>query len=134
MEWKQTPPPKWVHDKAIEMFGISMEAGVMFTYGDKIYSLLPPAPDVVAHEEVHQRQQATMSPELWWDMYFKSPEFRYSQEIEAYREQYKFVNKKLKDRNQKAQYLDFFAKSLSGSMYGDLCSYQQALKEIRNGL
>lgn len=132
MKWIQSPPPKWVHDKAVKMFGISMEAGVMFTYGDNIHSLYPPAPDVVVHEEVHQRQQATISPELWWETFFKSDSFRLAQEMEAYRAQYKFVKKNVKDRNKQAEYLDFFARSLCGPYYGKIISYGEAMKQIRN--
>ena len=134
MKWKPTPPPNGVYERAVEMFGVSFEEGVAFTYGDTIHSKNEPYADLVAHEEVHERQQLRITPELWWDRFFTSVEFRLDQELEAYRVQFKFIKKHVKDRNRQAKHLDFFAKSLSGTMYGNMISYREASKLIRNGI
>lgn len=132
-------PPIW--DEARAAFDFN-EGTTIFTYGDTIYN---PAGinvtlDLRAHEEVHEVQQAAMKtmlssgPKNWWKQYIKDPEFRFQQELEAYRAQYQFVKRTIKDRNQLNNYLTALARELTGPMYGKLQvgGLYQAMSMIRN--
>lgn len=46
----------------------------------------PPSPDVIAHEEIHFRQQDEYpgGVEAWWARYLEDAEFRLSMEVPAY--------------------------------------------------
>jgi hypothetical protein len=89
---------------------------VCFTYGDKIYfpNGTELAGDLMAHEEVHKKQQGN-NPEAWWDRYLIDKAFRQEQEVEAYAVQYLFV-KARRPLNMAKRYLDMFAHTLS-TMY-----------------
>lgn len=110
----------------------------VFTYGDTLYSPLKqtlPA-DLIVHEGVHIEQQITgpFKPDDWWRNYIDDPGFRLNQELEAYREQYRFVCEKVKDRNMRAKFLNLIASDLSSAMYGRIIKYAEALREIRDEL
>ncbi len=104
----------------------------VFTYGDTIY--VPSGghvyKDLMAHEETHMRQQGD-DPKGWWDTYIASPDFRLSQEVEAYRNQYKEFSK-AKNRNRLYIFLARIARDLSSSIYGGIVSYEEAFKLIRS--
>ncbi len=103
----------------------------VFCWGDILYN--PHNCDIVnhilVHEEVHSRQQ--ISPEAWWKRYLEEPEFRLSQELEAYSAQYKFAKKVIKDRNLLSKFLNALAYDISGKMYGNMIEYQEAIKIIK---
>jgi len=123
---KQYPPNfKMIHKK------LSPPPGTIFCYGPIIYN-----PDgvhldypLIAHEEVHCRQQGE-SPDLWWRRYIADIPFRLSQEIPAYQIQYREGRKILKDRNKLAGWLSRLATELSGATYGNMMSYADAYKAI----
>lgn len=123
-------PPKEIYNRAVELFGIDFEKGTTFTVGDTIYSKGEISPDLLEHEKVHIKQQASGWRE-WWERYFTDTAFRTTQELEAYQEQYRWVLKNIKDRNERARYLMFFAQSLSGKMYGNVLSLQDAMFFIK---
>lgn len=115
----------------------TLQRGTCFTYGDILYNPDQGPLDVafIAHEETHQRQQQEngMTPEKWWSLYLRSEEFRLSQEIEAYQNQYKVQKKYIKDRNTLAQYLYRLAQALSSPMYGSIISFSMAMSVIKKG-
>lgn len=120
-------PPCYL--KAHEMWGVTMDSGVVFTYGDTCHCKDGFIPDwLEAHEIVHSRQQT--NPEEWWNRYFEDVNFRLSQELEAYQEQYKWIKRHVKDRNSCARWLNKFASDLSSPMYGGIITYSEALKAI----
>jgi len=123
-------PPKEIYDRAVKVFGVDFEKGVTFTVGDTIYSKGEISPDLLEHEKVHIEQQKEGWRE-WWERYFTDPGFRTSQELQAYKKQYNWVLKNINDRNEKARYLMFFAQSLSGKMYGNVLSLQDAMFFIK---
>jgi len=126
-------PPKKIYKKAKKYFGediVNFDKGTTFTVGDTIYCKINIPRDLLIHELVHVRQQTEMGWKKWWKKYFKDVEFRYSQEIEAYRKQYQWIKNNVKDRNMQNKYLVFYARSLSGKLYGNLKTYDEALKEI----
>lgn len=110
-----------------------LKKDTIFTYGETIYN-----PDngkidlpLMMHELVHVRQQHQYGVEKWWSRYLRDMDFRLSQEVEAYQVQYKEGKRVIKDRNQQARFLSVLASALSGKMYGDIISYSEALKAIR---
>ena len=65
-------------------------------------------------------------------MYFTNENFRLTQEIEAYQEQYRSVCLNVKDRNDRARSLFLMAQAISGDNYGRMIAYSDALKLIKN--
>lgn len=112
----------------------TLSEGTAFTYGDTLYN-----PDngpidaaFIIHEKTHQRQQEKMTPEKWWDLYCVSTDFRASQEVEAYQNQYREQKKYIKDKNQLDRYVRALAKDLSGAMYGNVMTFSQAMEVIKS--
>ena len=129
----KTEPPKKIYDKARKQFGedaVDFNKGTTFTVGNTIYCHIDIPRDLLAHELTHVRQQTEMGWKKWWKKYFKDVDFRYSQEIEAYRKQYQWIKNNVKDKNLQNRYLVCYARSLSGKLYGNLKTYDEALKEI----
>jgi len=101
----------------------------IYTYGDTIYTANTNlSPDLVHHEEVHERQQREMGVDKWWTRYLEDAEFRLSQEVEAYQEQYKYMQHNY-SRDQRRDVLAHIVRSLSSPMYGGLVSKELA-KEL----
>jgi hypothetical protein len=126
-------PPQWILDAVKEKFDVDWESDVIFTYGDLIttHSGMM-TEDLIAHESHHTVQQEEFGgPDKWWKKYLADPEFRYEQELECYRLQYKWLIKNEKSRNQVFRFLDHYARSLSGEMYGGLATYSEAMKAIK---
>jgi len=123
-------PPNY--DQFRQFFPGFEEFKPVFCYGSTIYNPFDQeiTPDLVHHEEVHSKQQGK-NPEFWYSRYFREPHFRLDQEVEAYRAQYAFVNKRVVDRELKAWFLNRLASSLSSPLYGNLVSHQEAWKLIR---
>lgn len=110
-------------------FGVSLDDLVVFTYGDTIHARCSIPADLLAHEQVHSIQQEKMGKDLWWKMYLENPDFRLSQEVQAYRKQYQFV--KSNNREQNFKFLSRLAKDLSSPTYGGIVTYSEALKFIK---
>lgn len=126
-------PPVWENARAVFRFNPKT---TVFAYGDTIYNPgavnLPP--DILAHEMVHigQQKNSRKEAELWWGKYLRDPEFRVSQEVEAYGKQLWFIcqDKKI---NKQIQFnvLKRFAEILSGPMYAECVSFYKALELIK---
>jgi hypothetical protein len=104
----------------------------VFTYGDTIYNPNVDAelpPDLVAHERVHMFQQMKfLTPGEWWDKYLKDENFRFNQEVEAYKAQWKIMR-----HSRMANWLlHGIVTDLSGDMYGNLVSYTIARRLIKS--
>lgn len=121
---EQYPPNYKEIEKAFNLGGITP----VFTYGNYIYNphKCIITLDLGEHERTHSRQQKE-APELWWDKYLKDPEFRLSQELEAYRNQFRFYKTAVKGW---MPFLKRIAGDLSGRMYGNIISYQDAFNAI----
>jgi hypothetical protein len=96
----------------------------IFAYDGQIYSNEPLPPDLLIHEEVHLKQQSILGADKWVKKYLEDEQFRLTQEIEAFWAQ---INH-FKDRNQKAKSRILCARVLSGNMYGNLISFEEAMK------
>lgn len=121
-------PPNY--SEILKHFDIKDRKTIVFTFGDTLHN--PGggniSPDLMAHEETHQRQQGK-SPEDWWEKYLADPDFRLAQELAAYRVQYRAIV----GRPQKRAVLQKISKDLSGPMYGNIISRDQAKQLIKEG-
>jgi len=109
--------------------------GVVFCWGSTLY--VPNGGKIekhlLAHEETHERQMKGWDPEEWWKNYLTDKKFRLAREVEAYRNQYKYIKVNLvKDRNKLSKVLDEMAEGLSGQVYGCMVSFKEAKKLIEN--
>ena len=123
-------PPNY--DQITKVFKIADNENVIFTYGDTLYvprgegtHLDKP---LIKHEETHARQQKVMGVDAWWERFLEDNIFRMSQEIEAYRNQYAAMGDlPLQERQ---AYVTHIAKDLSGEIYGNLMTFEEAVKVI----
>lgn len=120
---KEKPP---VYERCKKAFGVTWDMGVIITYGDTIHCSVPISDDYLVHEKVHVRQQLEMGVEEWWEKYFTDIAFRLSQEVEAYREQLKYINENY-DRLTRRFLFRHIILTMS-SMYGKMCTQEQAIK------
>jgi hypothetical protein len=111
-------------------FGVEWDNGVIITYGDTVHCKYHIPADKIIHENVHVKQQTDYGVKAWWDRYFIEEKFRLSQELEAYKAEAKFIKNNIKDRNGRYMFIHQMAKELSSSMYGNIITLDQALKEL----
>lgn len=108
------------------------QKGILYAYDMTIHN--PDAVEVphqlVAHEEVHSRQQDG-KPDVWWGRYLESSLFRFEQELEAHREEYRVFYTGSNLRNERRMYLMNCAKRLSGPLYGRCVTRDKALRLIK---
>jgi len=121
-------PP--ILDKLLKA-GLKPRETTVFVYGDILYnpSGVEIPPDILVHEEVHIRQQKDNKDFL--EKYLNDKEYRLKVEVEAFREQYKFVCEMLKDRNDRAKCLHSLAQELASSVYGEIINYSEAINKIK---
>ena len=113
------------------------EDRVVITYGNTIYLNHKESitHDLFVHESVHCKQQGynEAGASNWWDDYLHDDSFRLEQELEAYRAQYAFLKRHIKDRNKLFLQLRRLSIDLSSQMYGNIIGQMEALQEIRKG-
>lgn len=123
IEIKQsTVPPVGIYEKCRDKFKVDFRKGVVFTVGDTIHAMRFPLPaDLYEHEKTHVIQQSNYAGgwTAWWDRYLDDPYFRYTQEIEAYRNQYKYFCSQVRDRNTRAKFLYQITHQMM-TMYGEI--------------
>lgn len=102
----------------------------VYTYGENLYNpgKWPLPLDLIIHEKTHVIQQGK-DPKAWWDRYIKDTQFRLHQELEAYRRQWKAILRG--NSKDKIGLLRTIAEDLSGQMYGNIITYEEALKLIQ---
>lgn len=122
-------PPNYAEIK--KRININEEDLPVFTYSSTIFNPgnQKITPDLIIHEEVHQRQQGS-EPEVWWDQYLTDIPFRLEQELMAYAIQFAFIKKNHSCKGQK-YFLEKMAEYLSGPMYGGIITYHEAEARIR---
>lgn len=101
---------------------------ICYTYGEICYSPRELTRDLLVHESVHTEQQGS-NLDAWWKRYGTDVEFRYSQELEAYRAQYKYILA-VKGKGQAFICAKRFAGDMSAPMYGNMCTFNKALQDI----
>jgi hypothetical protein len=95
----------------------------VFAYNNTIYSNYPMSDDFIKHEETHLKQQDKIGLSNWVNQYLENKQFRLEQEIEAFKVQLNSI----KDRNHKKEVLFESAKNLSGKLYGNLLTLNEAI-------
>jgi len=110
---------------------------VIFTYGDTIYNPIGGkiTEDLMVHEQTHEKQQGD-DPAGWWDKYLVDADFRLSQEVEAYRNQYQcyletkcIKNGKLR-RVRLSKFLKKISTDLASPIYGNIVTVKEARELI----
>lgn len=126
-------PP--IYEEAKKLFNLKEGQGTVFTYGDCVYN--PDGIDMPEHLIVHEMEHAKQQEHndtvagLWWKRVLADPAFRVDQEARAYGAQYAYIRKRVKDRNKCSGYLLEMSQMLSGPMYGNCVSRQEAQRLIR---
>lgn len=105
------------------------------SWGDDVYSRDPQAfdhPQKRAHEAVHAKQQhhSKLYGLVWWWKYMRDPEFRFNEELQAYRVEWQWIQKNNRDKHMNWRYLRGMAESLSSEHYGKLCTLTEAKEYI----
>jgi hypothetical protein len=126
-------PPQWILDEVKEKFDVDWTDNIIFTYGDLITSHTGIMSEDLSHHEPHhtKQQEAFGGADKWWREYLNNETFRYNQELECYRKQYRWVKNNIKDRNLAFNLFINYAKSLSGKMYGNVVDINKAMREIK---
>jgi len=134
MNVEESNPPFNIRQRCENAFNLSGVVPV-FTVGSTIFNPSGVIIDefILAHEQVHAIQQGE-NPAIWWGKYINDEDFRFEQELKAYRVQYRVMSAMVKDRNLLSKMLYALAGDLSGKMYGSMCKFQDALKLIKNGI
>lgn len=113
-----------------KVFPIKGQQGILYSWGDRIYnpSGLEIPPHLLVHEGVHgERQRSIMSidpvvsTEMWWDHYIDDVVFRIIEEKYAHQAEWKAYNGSAPDL-----YLEGMVRRLSGPLYGNMVSSNQA--------
>ena len=126
-------PP--IYDRAAKVF--PLQGREIFAWGDKIYNpggfVIPEW--LVAHEQVHANQHMDDSghfnPEAWWERYLVDVEFRFQEELEAHRAEYRSYCQHNRDRNKQAAYKRIVAKKLAAPLYGSMITSFDAMRKIQ---
>lgn len=133
MEIRIERPPNF--EAISKVFPVVLERkGILYCYRPYVYNpddVEVPEP-LMRHEETHNKQQG-QSPAYWWSLYLEQPKFRFEQELEAHQVEYKSAIRLIRDKNTQARYLIMAAQRLSGPLYGNSCSYPDAIKLIKKG-
>lgn len=143
----ETFPPNW--NKIKEKFPHAEAEQAVFCYGEVLHNPFKAriTRDLEVHEAVHCEQQGK-DPEGWWNRYIADSVFRLDQEVQAYGLQLYHIKTtkvtKLDDFGREVEMyvprrvidwlLDKIAKTLSGPLYGEICTYHQAHTRIRHFL
>lgn len=127
-------PPNNVAKRCAEKFDLS-NCKPIYTFGDTVYNPHNAKVDefLIAHETVHAMQQGE-HPGEWWNDYFSDKDFRFKEELAAYRVQFRVFCSQIKDRNEQARYLIKLANDLSSLQYGGLCTQSTAFKLIKQNV
>jgi hypothetical protein len=124
-------PPNF--DQILDAFPKADSEGVIFAYDGNIYNpsgmAIPPA--LIAHEEVHLREQRHVGASYWWTKYIEDSEFRYVEELLAHAAEFKV--QRAGDRNMSARLLMATALRLVAPLYNYVppVSLQQAMKDLK---
>jgi hypothetical protein len=118
----------------------------IFSWGDTIYNpyRCMITPELMAHEEVHgERQEAAgplqdtdgrciynWGPERWWEKYIREIAFRLNEEILAHRAEFATFCRNHPCLHDQAKALKQIAGRLSGPLYGQIISTQEAMARI----
>lgn len=123
---KKPPHFKIMH----KVFGCDWER-TAFAFGNTIYSKYPLEDHLIVHESVHLNQQGRniIGAWIWLALYLCSKRFRYHMELQAFRKQWQFIKKNYYF-NVRYETLNKMSLSLSGELYGNIVSFEEARQDI----
>ncbi len=105
---------------------------VYFTYGETVFMAstgMTLTPSLEAHEKMHCiRQQG--DPETWWRRWLAEPEYRLAEELAGHQAEWMTIKMLGKSRNDRRFHLRQIAERLSGALYGNLVSFEDAKRLI----
>lgn len=105
---------------------VAISESTIFTYAPVVYVpggfRLPVT--IAAHERVHLRQQGD-DPATWWERYVNDVEFRFQQELEAHRAEWRAARRGGRRDERYA-----IASRLASPLYGSMITVPEALKAI----
>jgi hypothetical protein len=103
---------------------------VIFTFGETIYNPnnVKIGPELMAHEEVHAKQQH-VDPEGWWRMYMADATFRLAEELPAHRAEFQACEA-IYDGRALERMLHRIADRISSPLYGSIIEYDEARRAI----
>lgn len=115
-----------------KVFGCDWER-TAFAFSNTIYSKTELPDHLIVHESVHLKQQGynIIGAWIWLAFYLCSKRFRYLMEIQAYRKQWQFVKKNYR-YNFQIDFLHKVSSDLSGNLYGNIISYDEAKRAIQS--
>lgn len=96
----------------------------VFAYDNEIYCDTEVPLDILVHESKHIERQNKVGADYWVEKYLVDPNFRLEEEVLAYRQQLQAFT----DRNERYKVKLECAKTLSSGLYGNIITYEQALK------
>lgn len=99
-----------------------------FAFGDTIYSATPLDAHLIIHEKTHLDQQfhSEFFAWIWLFFYICSRSYRFHAELQAYRAQWEYI-KRTEPRKYQAPLIAVIASNLSGKLYGNLISFDEAV-------
>jgi hypothetical protein len=109
--------------------------GVIFAYGNIIYNPSggPVMPATLAHEAVHCRQQGD-DVDGWWERYLADTQFRFDQEVEAHREEWRcWMKTGTRNRAERRRAMAMLGARLAGPLYGRMVPFSVARALILEG-
>lgn len=86
---------------------------------------------LIAHENVHFKQQALTSPDEWWERFILDGPFRFEQELEAHRMEFRVACLGVRDRNDINAIHAHIAQKLASPLYGQMIGYRKAMSLLR---
>lgn len=99
----------------------------VFALDKYIYTNFPLPDHLLEHEEVHLKRQQKVGVDVWVEKYLTDEQFRLNEEVIAYRKQLDYI----KDRELRNKVMILCAKDLSSSLYGNICTIDEAYKLLR---
>ena len=120
--------PPLIYFKLKKQFKVNWDNGIIITYFPHIYYKWNLNDAKYVHESVHLRQQSEMGVELWWDKYCADPQFRLSQEVEAYKAEVEFIRTTVSDTRERFKMIREIAKELAGPIYGHIIKVEDAIQ------
>lgn len=123
-------PPHYLILKIL--FGFDWNLNIA-AFGDTIHAKHPLPDHLEVHESIHLHQQkySKIYAIWWWIKYIVSKKFRLSQELEAYRNEWHFIQYESSySMNQKLDRLEHIVFNLSSKLYGNIVSHDEAISLI----
>jgi hypothetical protein len=125
-----TRPPNF--DAIAAALPMAAKPSVIFTYGDSIFCPGggPISPWIMAHERVHSVQQGD-DPIAWWNRYIADVEFRFAEELEAHRAEWRaWLSLGNRNRAERRGYMVIVGMRLAGPLYGRMVRFAKARELI----